>query len=82
MTDKPFPNEALTDTCEMLLDEWGLTLEQIRNLSGDLPGECEAIMEARNEAAWEAAQERFSSGVDDETFRRHMINAGRGHLLK
>lgn len=37
----------------------------------------------RAEAAWVARQESLmeSGGPDDSTYRRDMINAGRGHLL-
>ena len=75
MTDKPYPNEALTDICKQLLHEWELTLDQIANLAADIPGECEA----RAEAAWE----RWSSRQhDDSAYRTDMINSGRGHLLR
>lgn len=72
-----FPNEALTDIAKQLLDEWNLTPEQIANFCLDLPGECESINENRAEAAWEDR-----SAPDDSSYRRDMINAGRGHLLR
>jgi hypothetical protein len=72
-----YPNEALTDICKQLLDDYGLTLEQITNLAADLPGECKAIEQGRNEGDWEDR-----SAPDDSAYRRDMINAGRGHLLK
>ena len=36
------------------------------------------------EAAWEAQQQSLmeSGGPDDSAYRREMINAGRGHLLR
>lgn len=78
-----YPNEALTAVCEMLLDEWELTPEQIANLAKDLPGECEAITDNRAEAAYMRQQEALmeSGGRDDSAYRRDMISAGRGHLL-
>lgn len=38
----------------------------------------------RAEAAWEARQQSLmeSGGPDDSAYRRDMINAGRGHLLR
>lgn len=71
-----YPNESLTSICEQLLDEWELTLEQIKNLAADIPGECEDIVQNRSEKAWENRAD-----PDDSAFRRDMFNAGRGHLL-
>jgi hypothetical protein len=75
-----YPNAALTSICEQLLQDWDLSLEDITNLAKDIPQECEAIEEARNEAAYERLME--SGGPDDSAYRRDIINAGRGHLLK
>jgi hypothetical protein len=78
----PYPNDLLADICEQI-SEWDLTPEQLANLAKDIPREVGAIMEARNEAAWERQQEYLTeSGPDDSTYRRDMQNAGRGHLLK
>ena len=81
---KPYSNAALTSICEQLLDEWELTPQQIANLAADIPGECEAIEDSRNEAAWERRQQSLmeSGGPDDSSYRRDIISAGRGHLLK
>lgn len=78
-----YPNPALTDICRQLLDEWELTLEQIKSLAADIPGECQAIRDNRAEAAWCDQQERLmeSGGPDNSSYRRDMIAAGRGHLL-
>ncbi len=83
MTDKPYPNEAMTDIFEML-DHFGLTPEQIATLAADIPAEYAAFLEDRNEAAWDRQQQSLmeSGGPDDSAYRRDMINAGRGHLLK
>lgn len=72
-----YPNKALADIAKLLLDEWNLTPEQIANFCLDLPGECESINENRAEASWEDR-----SAPDDSSYRRDMVNAGRGHLLK
>lgn len=82
MTD--YRNDALTDVCKMLLDDWGFDAAQIAALAADIPAECKAIEDDRNEAAWERQQQRLmeSGGPDDSSYRRDIINAGRGHLLK
>ena len=63
---------------------WALSSEKF-----DTPGKARAearriIAEMENEAAWERQQEALmeSGGPDDSAYRRDMINAGRGHLLK
>lgn len=84
MDAKPYPNEALTDICIQLLDNYDFTPEQIASLAADIPRECEAIEENRNEAAYERQQESLmeNGGPDDSAYRNDMINAGRGHLLR
>jgi hypothetical protein len=72
-----YPNKALTEICEQLMDDYGLSPQQIANLSLDIIGECENINEARSEAYW-----MDRSAPDDSSYRRDIINAGRGHLLK
>jgi hypothetical protein len=72
-----WPNEALTDICKQLLDDWGLTLAQIALLAQNIASECEAINENRAEEYWSDRSE-----PDDSSYRRDMINAGRGHLLR
>ncbi len=81
---QPYPNEALTGVCKYLLDEWELTPDQIANLALDVAGECEAITDNRAENAWMDRQQSLmeSGGPDDSAYRRDMINAGRGHLLR
>ena len=83
MTPTQKSNAALTDVCRLLLDEYELTQEQIANLAKDIPGECEAMRDNAAEAAWCAQQERLmeSGGPDNSTYRRQLIEAGRGHLL-
>ena len=70
-------SDALTAVCKELLDEWELSLDEIKNLAANLHGECEGILEQRAEQAWEAR-----SQPDDSTYRRQIIEAGRGHLLR
>lgn len=79
-----YKNEALNDIATQLLDDWGLSIDEIKNFAADLPGECEAIEQDRNEAAWERQQQSLmeSGGPDDSSYRRDMIDAGRGHLLR
>lgn len=72
-----YPNKALAEICEQLMDDYGLTMQQIANLSLDILGECENINEARSESYW-----KDRSAPDDSSYRRDIINAGRGHLLK
>lgn len=75
-----YPNAALTAVCEVLLDEFELTQEQVTSLAKDILGEVEAIHEARAEAAYERLQ--AEGGPDDSTYRRQMRDAGRGHLVR
>lgn len=79
-----FPNAALTDICRQLMDEWGLSIEEISNLAKNIPGECKAIADNRAEAAWMDRQSRLmeSGGPDDSAYRRSIVDAGRGHLLR
>lgn len=74
-----WPNEALTAVCEVLLDEYELSLEQIASLVQNIHGECEGILEQRWERQQAALME--SGGPDDSAYRREMKLAGRGHLL-
>ena len=76
--------KALTAVCKDLIEEWELTDEEIAALALDLPGEAKAIRENEAEAAWDRQQQSLmeSGGPDDSTYRRDMIAAGRGHLLR
>jgi uncharacterized protein (DUF2267 family) len=78
MTDKPYPNELLTEIANQIV-EWELTPEEIRNLAADLPREVASILEEANQRAWERWTSREP---DDSAYRTDMINAGRGHLLR
>lgn len=84
MAKAQWPNAALTAVCEVLLDEYELTQEQIASLSKCIASECEGIRQNRAEAAYERQQEALmeSGGPDDSAYRRDMQNAGRGHLLR
>ena len=78
-----YSNKALYETAISLLDDWELDVEQIALLAQNLGEEAAAIMEERNEAAYMRHQESLmESGGNDETYRKHMKDAGRGHLLK
>jgi hypothetical protein len=63
MTAKPYPNEALTDIAKQLLDDWGLSLAEIKNFAADLPGECEAIRDDRSERYWSERSEPDDSSL-------------------
>ena len=78
-----YPNTALTDACQLLMDDYGLTMEQIVALANDIPGECRNMADNRDEAAWLAEQAVLLElgGPDDSAYRRDMIAAGRGELL-
>ncbi|HRP04841.1 MAG TPA: hypothetical protein PLV87_08020 [Opitutaceae bacterium] len=78
-----YPNEAMVAVCELLLDDYELTPEQISNLAKDLPRECASMVENRAEDAWMDQQQSLmeSGGLDDSAYRRDMTAAGRGHLL-
>lgn len=79
-----YPDSAMEDICRQLLDEWNLTPEQIANLATDLPRECAAMADNRAEAAWMDRQQSLmeSGGADDSAYRRSVIAAGRGHLVR
>jgi hypothetical protein len=78
-----YPNEALGAVCKILIDEYDLTFKQIDAIAKDIVAECHAILEARNENAYERhlASLMESGGPDDSAYRRDIIAAGRGHLL-
>ena len=71
-----FPNEALTDVCEMLLDDYDLNEDQVKALAANISSECEGILSNRAEQAHED-----SRSPDDTAYRKSMIEAGRGHLI-
>lgn len=79
-----YPNEAMDEVCKLLLDEYELTADQIANLAKDLPRECAGMSDNRAEAAWMDRQQSLmeSGGGDAPSYRRNMIEAGRGHLLR
>jgi len=84
MTEAEYTNLALTDVCEMLLDQYRLSPDEIASLAKDIPGECRAMADNRAESAWMDHQQSLmeTGGPDDSAFRRDMKNAGRGHLLR
>lgn len=83
MTAASYPNAAMADICAALMDEWGLTQDQIAALAKDLAGECAAMADNRAESAWMAHQDDLmAGGTDDRKYRDDMTAAGRGHLLR
>lgn len=82
MTDRPnYTNEHMEAVCEAL-EDFKLSDFQIANLAADLPREYRGHMEDKAERDWEAAYDPESMAQRDETYRRDMIAAGRGELLK
>lgn len=79
-----YTSAALTAVCEMILDEYELTPQQIADLAADIPGECMAMADIRAEADWQHRQDALMErgGPDDGAYRRDMIAAGRGHLIR
>jgi hypothetical protein len=79
-----YPNDALAEVCGILVRQYCLSPSEIANLAKDIPAECGVIWESVNEAAWERQQESLmeSGGPDDSAYRKDIIAAGRGHLLK
>ena len=74
----PYPNSLLTERCEIIL-ELDLSPDDIACLAADLPGEVQAHIESRNEAAWESY---LASGEgSDASYRNSLRAAGRGHLI-
>lgn len=70
------------EDCDKLID----TDLDVEALDDDCSGivRCRSCRDNRDEAAYERQQEKLmeSGGVDDSTYRRDMIEAGRGHLLR
>lgn len=78
-----YPNEAMEAVCHLLNEDWGLTEQQVRHLSQDLPRDFAALVENQAEADWHERQQALmeSGGPDDSAYRRAIAEAGRGHLL-
>lgn len=49
MTRNAYTNEALTAAVDLLLHDYGLTLDEVKHLSADLPGEFEATQALEDE---------------------------------
>ena len=71
-----FPHHALTDVCEMILDDYDLNEEQVKALAANLSSECEGILSNRAEQAHENHR-----SPDDTAYRKSIIESGRGHLI-
>lgn len=80
MTSQPYNTKILTEIAHELLYDYELSLEQITNLAADLPGECDAICEDAYQRQQESLME--GGGPDDSGYRRDMVLAGRGYLLR
>ena len=67
-----------------ILEEHECSEADAREILDDAFREHAGHLQNRNEAAYERQQERLmeSGGPDDSAYRRNMIEAGRGHLLR
>lgn len=74
----------ITEALIEVLTDFDCSLDEAKNLLQDAAGDYEAELENRAEAAWERQQQSLmeSGGPDDSAYRRDLINAGRGHLLR
>lgn len=75
------PNWSLDAVCEEI-ESHDLTPEQEADLCGLLLGELQARREIRNEAAYAEAYDPERIAARDEAYRRNMIAAGRGGMLR
>jgi len=73
-------NWQITAALVEVLKDFDCSLEEAKNLLQDAYNDYDAQVED----AWQRHQERLmeSGGPDDSAYRRDMINAGRGHLLR
>lgn len=73
--------EALTDVCNMLLDDYDLTLGEIADLAKDIATECEDMLQARSEAAYELWYDPERAASRRASYEETLVAAGRGHLI-
>jgi len=57
MTEAEYTNLALTDVCEMLLDQYRLSPDEIASLAKDIPGECRAMADNRRALSTEGEKD-------------------------
>ena len=69
--------EALTDVCNVLLDDYDLTLGEISDLAKEIAGNCEDILQCRSEATYDPEHVASRRVTYEET----LVAAGRGHLI-
>lgn len=76
--------KATYEIAKEMVTEWDLEPQEIVLLADRLPAYCKGIREALDEDAWQRQQEDLaaSGGPDDSSYRRSMIDAGRGHLIR
>ena len=73
---------ALTDVCKTLLDDFDLTLGEIADLALDIAGECEDILQSREEAAYEEWYDPEAVASRQHIYEQTLVAAGRGHLIR
>lgn len=75
--------KALIAACEAI-EEFDMSEPDISAVCAELRSQLRKRREDRDEAAWYRSQQtlRESGGPDDSNYRKQMMDAGRGHLLK
>lgn len=73
--------EALTDVCNVLLDDYDLTLGEIADLAKDIATECEDMLQNRSEAAYESWYDPEGAAARKSSYGETLVAAGRGHLV-
>jgi hypothetical protein len=73
--------EALMDVCNVLLDDYDLTLGEISDLAKEIAGNCEDILQCRSEAAHELWYDPERAASRRATYEETLVAAGRGHLI-
>jgi hypothetical protein len=73
-------NWQITEALVEVLKDFDCSLEEAKNLLADAYTDYDAQMEAAYQHQQDSLAE--SGGVDDSSYRRDMVNSGRGHLLK
>ena len=84
---KNYDSKCLDLACHFLADVSDRTDDEQDELAQVIQDAIEDWLSDRDnraEAAWQSQQERLmgSGGPDDSAYRRDLINAGRGHLLR
>ena len=73
-------NWQITEALVEVLKDFDCSLTEAKNLLADAYTDYDAQMEDAYQRQQDSLTE--SGGPDDSSYRRDMVNAGRGHLLK